>query len=535
MDSVVSIDGSVSVEKLAELLGSRAEIDALDFKATCDLAKAKGKVEFVKDCAAMANLPRGGYLVIGAHDTGLPALDQPAISGNFDSARLQQLFDSYVSGTAQITSARHELEGREVVLVYVLPPTDHLPVVMKKDGTYTEQSGTQKTAFYEGQILTRFSSSNVKLDHRHWKRVLSNYETDLRKKVEKDSQELLKVVLDEIRQLAAAGAGGSVPPVLSVHLDDDSFYLAAVDLASSGVGGVERIRTIIRTLIAVGLVAGGTGDEDADGTVEDDRARAFDRLCLLGLAGVDADSPELFGLVVEAYLEIHRGQFSLHEGQILGEVGEAAALRIVALLVRVFLLGSYITRRRKWQFLPPLVNHKITLSGGYEYSSWIRHALVTVSRAEVLKADGDGKGGSILSVARAHGRDTPSLCRDILAPVEVEPSSGDPLLNSLCQFDLWWCMIAALHADHDKFGMEFYPNFAVFFGHRTEPAVDTIATDSAARAAAFPGSPRSDVASALKTVVEAAWRESLNQGFHTEIKLSVSAAGFINGEDDSQA
>ncbi|MCZ1075622.1 AlbA family DNA-binding domain-containing protein [Rhodococcus sp. A5(2022)] len=535
MDSVVSIDGSVRVEKLAELLGSRAEIDALDFKATCDLTKAKGKVEFVKDCAAMANLPRGGYLVIGAHDTGRPALDQPEISGNFDSARLQQLFDSYVSGTAQIISARHELEGREVVLVYVRPPTDHLPVVMKKDGAYTEQSGTQKTAFYEGQILTRFSSGNVKLDHRHWKRVLSNYETDLRKKVEKDSQELLKVVLDEIRQLATTGSGGSVPPALSVHLDDDSFYLAAVDLASSGVGGVERIRTIVRTLIAVGLVAGGTGDEDADGTVEDDRAQAFDRLCLLGLAGVDADSPELFGLVVEAYLEIHQRQFSLHEGRILGEVGEAAALRIVALLVRVFLLGSYITRRRKWQFLPWLVNRKITLSGGYEYSSWIRHALVTVSRAEVLKADGDGKGGSILAVARAHGRDTPSLCRDILAPVEVEASSGDPLLNSLCQFDLWWCMIAALHADHDKFGMEFYPNFAVFFGHRTEPAVDIIATDSAARAAAFPGSPRSDVASALKTVVEAARRESLNQGFHTEIKLSVSAAGFINGEDDSQA
>ncbi|MBC2592548.1 hypothetical protein [Rhodococcus aetherivorans] len=117
----------------------------------------------------------------------------------------------------------------------------------------------------------------------------------------------------------------------------------------------------------------------------------------------------------------------------------------------------------------------------------------------------------------------------------MEASSGDPLLNSLCQFDLWWCMIAELHADHDKFGMEFYPNFAVFFGHRTEPAVDTIATDSTARAAAFPSSPRSDVVSALKTVVEAARRESLNQGFHTEIKLSVSAAGFINGEDVSQA
>lgn len=88
MDSVVSIDGNINSEKLTELLNSGAEIDALDFKATCDLTKGKAKVDFVKDCAAMANLPTGGYIVIGAYEDGRPAVNEDPIKGNFDSAPL---------------------------------------------------------------------------------------------------------------------------------------------------------------------------------------------------------------------------------------------------------------------------------------------------------------------------------------------------------------------------------------------------------------------------------------------------------------
>ncbi len=87
-----------------------------------------------------------------------------------------------------------------------------------------------------------------------------------------------------------------------------------------------------------------------------------------------------------------------------------------------------------------------------------------VSRAEVLRAanDGKGKGGNILAVARAYGRERPPLRRDILAAVEVETTSEDRLLNSLCQFDLWWCVIADLNSEGEKSEFEFYPNFAVF-------------------------------------------------------------------------
>lgn len=527
MDSVVSIDGNINSEKLTELLDSGAEIDALDFKATCDLTKRKAKVDFVKDCAALANLPSGGYIVIGAHEDGRTAHDQDPIQGNFDSAALQQLFDKYVSGTAQIRSASHAIEGRALRLIYVQPPTDHLPVVMKQDGEYTEQSGTKKMVFYEGQILTRFSSNNSKLEHKHWKQVLHNYETDLRKRVEKDSHALLRVVLDEIRQLAGAGIGASTLAPLSTHLDEDSFYLAALNLADSGVAGVERIRAVIGSLVETGRhgrVVNGNQPGEIDGF-----AQALDQLSLVGMVAVDCGNPDLFGLVVEAYLEIYRAHLPVHEGKINGDATGEAALAIVDILVQIFLLGSYIIRRQKWLFLPQIVGREIRLFGGYRYSSWIRHALVQVSRAEVLRADNDGKGkgGNILAVARAYGRERPPLRRDILAPVDVETTSDDLLLNSLCQFDLWWCVIADLNSEGEKAGIEFYPNFAVFHGYRTEPAVDIIATDSEARSVAFPGSSEGAVASALAKVLAIARRESRRQGFHTEVKLSTDAQKFI--------
>ncbi|MDV8071133.1 hypothetical protein R4P64_31940 [Rhodococcus sp. IEGM 1366] len=88
-------------------------------------------------------------------------------------------------------------------------------------------------------------------------------------------------------------------------------------------------------------------------------------------------------------------------------------------------------------------------------------------------------------------------------------------------------MIAELNSDGSKFGFGFYTSFAVFHGHRTEPAVGIIATGSEARSAAFPGSSEEAVASALAKVLETARGESRNQGFHTEVKLSVDAQKFI--------
>jgi hypothetical protein len=69
-----ALDGTVTGDKLRELLAVQTELPELDYKRECDLNGAGG-VELMKDVGAMSIL--GGYLVVGAGDrggvTGLPA------------------------------------------------------------------------------------------------------------------------------------------------------------------------------------------------------------------------------------------------------------------------------------------------------------------------------------------------------------------------------------------------------------------------------------------------------------------------------
>ncbi|MFP3637008.1 helix-turn-helix domain-containing protein, partial [Bacillus sp. SIMBA_033] len=87
--SPFTYDGKVGEEKLGELLALGAEKPDLDFKAELDLGNPAKKLDFIKDCAAMMNLPRGGYLVIGANDDGTPAQNATAPTKEmFDSGAL---------------------------------------------------------------------------------------------------------------------------------------------------------------------------------------------------------------------------------------------------------------------------------------------------------------------------------------------------------------------------------------------------------------------------------------------------------------
>src|SRR4051794_14306032 len=77
LSSPVVVDGIVTDEKVAELLGLQAEYPELDYKTAIDLASTEGKVELAKDVGALQ--ARGGYILIGVNGDGTP-------SGQLDGA-----------------------------------------------------------------------------------------------------------------------------------------------------------------------------------------------------------------------------------------------------------------------------------------------------------------------------------------------------------------------------------------------------------------------------------------------------------------
>jgi predicted HTH transcriptional regulator len=171
-------DGRIGEEKLFELLGVGGEYPALDFKRELDLNNSGKKLDFIKDCAAMMNLPRGGYLIVGAEDNGTPARYVDALSKEmFDSARLTQLVKGYVDGAVDIRSQVHNVEIQKTsasfALIYVAPPADGIPAIMSKNGVVAGERGN-KPVFHQGMVFTREGTTNALVRHQTWNQVLHN-------------------------------------------------------------------------------------------------------------------------------------------------------------------------------------------------------------------------------------------------------------------------------------------------------------------------------------------------------------------------
>jgi hypothetical protein len=85
-------DGSVTFEKLQELLAVQTEVEGLDFKEYLDLGERRDQVELIKDIAAMQSMPQGGYIVVGVDGQGCPSTAHGALQATvFDEAPDLQL------------------------------------------------------------------------------------------------------------------------------------------------------------------------------------------------------------------------------------------------------------------------------------------------------------------------------------------------------------------------------------------------------------------------------------------------------------
>jgi hypothetical protein len=103
-----ALDGTVTRDKLLELLAVQAELPTLDYKRECDLSGAAGTVELVKDIGAMGIL--GGYLVVGADDSGGVTGLAAGQATLFDQATLSAKAARYLPAGLELRSAVHTVD-----------------------------------------------------------------------------------------------------------------------------------------------------------------------------------------------------------------------------------------------------------------------------------------------------------------------------------------------------------------------------------------------------------------------------------------
>lgn len=107
----------------------------IDFKQSATWEALQ--VTIVKTCLGMANLSRGGIIVIGV----VQGPDAWAVKGvadvdmaTFDPDEILDKVNAYASPSVRLTIVRHSVAGFTDLLVIEVQPFDTTPVICKKDG-----------------------------------------------------------------------------------------------------------------------------------------------------------------------------------------------------------------------------------------------------------------------------------------------------------------------------------------------------------------------------------------------------------------
>lgn len=500
---MIVVDGRTDEEKLLELLAAGAEESALDFKATLDIGPraSKATLDFVKDAVSMCNLPNGGYVVVGVDDNGRPAHDQPAINvEKFDSATLRSKVARYVEAQVHIISQPHIVDGRDVVLIHVQPNPDGLPVPLSTDGQYVGDDGRNTTVFVSGEVLVREGTSNLRLRYAHWHGLLARYRQRIQDESRRDIDALVRAVVETP---GASSSGAAVP----LDLQMEPVTLGEAVVAALESPRTVRIEQFVNTAVAEANAARGLNELDV-------WLRALDALAVIACQAVLFRRDDV---VVKAIDGLERVYAATGASDDVGG-NEAMARYSLDVALRIFAIGALVVRRKAWALLPSLVIRPMQVAPHYVYTSWLRHATVRAARAGVLQNDdGRNRGGQVISLARALIAERPALRPDyaesVALPAAEQLAADDWLLNSLCQFDLWWCVVAAAGTEpQGMHGGVFYPSCAALHQYRAQPALTTMATDEVARSEAFLGLSNATVATAMAIVVRAAVRESHSYG-----------------------
>jgi hypothetical protein len=503
-------DGRIGEEKLFELLAVGGEYPALDFKRELDLNNSGKKLDFIKDCAAMMNLPRGGYLIVGAEDNGTPARYVDALSKEmFDSARLTQTVKGYVDGAVDIRSQVHNVEIQKTsasfALIYVAPPADGIPAIMFKNGVVAGEKGI-KPIFYQGMVFTREGTTNALVRHQTWSQVLHN----LRERQRIESRADVDALVHRVVQLMGASAtSGPVAPDLAM---DSASFIDAVRATLDA----EKHPVIKRFLVQA------KGTYRAAGTDDEARSHVLNRIAAVACEAVHTTDLKTVTDAVDTLFELYKSHLDAPTGT-SGQRGAAA--RWLEIILRVLNIGAMTVRAGMLEAVPTLVLRQIG-DATYSYPSWIRHALTMASRGNLLPgSNGATRGGGLIALSSEILIKFPELRPDWPLEVDDDPLA-DTLLDSLCQFDLLWCCLA-LSASERKSSAAFYPSCAAFHQQRAMPIVAAVDGDGAARHAVFANIDDEVVATSIVQVLESAREQSWGLGGFWSGARDLPSRGFV--------
>lgn len=234
--------------------------------------------------------------------------------------------------------------------------------------------------------------------------------------------------------------------------------------------------------------------------------RALDKWAIVACQAIHFERRDLIDLAIKL----------LHEAYVaLPMTGLDVTEKRLAVVIRLYAVGSLAIRMNDWETLRTIILRPAKLhpaDNDYVHSSWIRHGHVDAARAGLTEND-DNTGAYLISKSRGLLLAEPAMRPDLAVDVSsksVAPASDDILLNSLCQFDVLYCLLVVTEGQTSVKSM--YPSSAAFDEARADPILVAITGDPVIRAALFPSCTDAAIADAIYNVVRLTMQEALKFG-----------------------
>jgi hypothetical protein len=494
-----ALDGTVTAAKLHELLAVQAELTWLDYKSECDINDLEGRIELAKDVGAL--MIQGGYLVIGADNSGSPLGLSPRQAKLLDQATLSDKLARYLPDGFEVRSAVHDLgdgaEHKQVVVIWVSPHPDGW-CIFSQDGQYSV-GGKTKLAFSRGDVYARHGSRSepwAQADIAQARaRLIAQEKESWRAEI---ADELLRIQRAATAQLAVVGPADA----FTWQIDAAGFEAAAVEF-------IRRDDDVPVRRMLRGAQADALALLDAGKTA--DLVTLLDRLTTLAALGLELRRPTFFSMAVEPLLALYESGVTLWDRQAAARPPvQQLWLRIAE---RLYGLGALAVRLQEWPTVRALAVASVpSLEERAGGRTWHRHALTESSNARLLnepRPEGGERTLSLLLFARAVAVSNPALRPDLPGDVESELSGSDPLLASLCKFDLLVTVVSGVRVDagtQSELLSVSYPNFGQFDDRRVGTLPRVLTSHTRERATLLPEAPDEQVATVLDLASHAAQR-----------------------------
>jgi hypothetical protein len=421
----------------------------------------------------MQSIPTGGYVLVGVDDAGVPSsrLGQLDVK-QFDPANLHRIAEGYLP-TVQVRSATHNIDGVTVAIIWIGPPEPPGAAIIVRDGQYQDRAKS-KHVFSAGDVFVRRGTQSLRWRPSDLPIVLKRWEDSIREEERRRASAYFAQV--EVGERGRAIAQGPVG-ALTWRLASEEFDAALLEAMRADDSVTLRRLILSFGADAASLVRGEVEELDL----------LLDRLLAALAVAVTYVDKELFNQLLGVLVDVYRTALDSSGNALPSDDSWPQAL-MWRVVTGVEAVGGLAVRLKQLWAVRPLAQPDQRLSLQMREPSWIRHAVTAASWANLLftapseeGAEPTKIGGPVVAVARQLVERIPALRPDTqVSPFElnVAPEAYDKVLDSLIQFDVFWCIIAV--ADSGRYHNQF-PSFASFYPHRADPALELLINDPEAR------------------------------------------------------